>query len=373
MSKRDYYEILGVAKNANEEEVKKAYRKLAIKYHPDKNKGDKAAEEMFKEATEAYEVLRDPKKRQTYDQFGHAGLAGMGQGAAGGFSDFSDIFGDLGDIFEGFFGGGSRSSRRQGIRHGADVRLDVEIDLEDTLNGREKKIEIVRRESCDSCHGTGVEGGGQSEICPMCGGSGQVRQTQGFFSISSTCPRCGGEGRIISKPCKKCNGSGLEKKKRVVNIKIPPGMESGSRLKISGEGEAAPQNGVNGDLYVVVHVKSHVIFERQGNDIICDVRITIPQAVLGADIDVPTLDEKTVRMKIPAGTQSGKIFRIKGNGIPYLGSANRGDQLVRVVIDIPVKLTAKQRTLMEELAKEMDAPNVQFGKTVFEKFKDVFS
>lgn len=372
-SKRDYYEILGVSKTASEEELKKAYRKLAIKYHPDKNKGDKAAEEQFKEATEAYEVLRDPQKRRTYDQFGHAGVSGMGGGTpGGGFSDFSDIFGDLGDIFEGFFGGGSRT-RRHGMRRGADLRVDIEIDLEDTLHGIDKKIEIVRRESCESCHGTGVEGGGQNEVCPTCGGSGQIRQTQGFFSISSTCPRCGGEGYIISNPCRSCSGTGLTKKNRLVSVKIPPGMESGSRLKISGEGEAAPKNGVNGDLYVVVHIKSHKIFERQGNDIICDVRVSIPQSVLGAEIDVPTLDKKTVRMKIPSGTQSGKIFRLKGNGIPYLGSGNRGDQLVRVVVDIPTKISPKLKNLMEEMAQELGTPNVQYGKTVFEKFKDVFS
>lgn len=374
MAKRDYYEILGVGRGASDEDIKRAYRKLAIKFHPDKNKGNKQAEEKFKEATEAYEVLRDGQKRQAYDQFGHAGLSGMNfGGAGGGFSDFSDIFGDLGDIFEGFFGSGSGRSKRSSVRRGSDLRVDIEIDLEDTVNDKDTKIELNRKEACDTCKGSGVSEGGRNQACSLCGGSGQVRQTQGFFSISSTCPKCDGEGHIVSNPCKTCSGSGLSIKHRLINIKIPPGMESGSRLKINGEGEAGPKGGMSGDLFVVVHVKSHRIFERQGNDIICDVRISVPQAMLGSELEVPTLSGKTIRMKIPNGTQSGKIFRLKGNGIPHIGSSSKGDQLVRVVVDIPSRLTSRQRELLEELGKEMGTPKNQYGKTVFEKFKDVFN
>lgn len=383
MASKDYYNILGVGRDASQEEIKRAYRKLAIKYHPDKNKGDKEAENKFKEATEAYEVLSDSQKRQVYDQFGEAGLSGMGGGgdfqgqpgggfAGGGFSDFSDVFGDLGDIFEGFFGSSSGRGRRQ-RRKGADLRVDVEIDLEEALSGKETQIDLKRNESCDSCGGSGSAGGAQSDVCPMCGGQGQVRQTQGFFSISSTCPRCGGEGSIISNPCPKCKGTGVTQKRRTVTVKIPPGMESGSRLRITGEGEAAPKGGISGDLYVVVHIKSHQVFERQGNDVICDMKLSIPQGVLGDEIDVPTLGGKKVRMKIPGGTQSGKVFRLKGYGIPQVGTSFRGDQLVRVVVAIPEKLTPRQRQLMEELANELGTPDNQVGKTVFEKFKDVFN
>ncbi|MCB1158812.1 MAG: molecular chaperone DnaJ, partial [Leptospiraceae bacterium] len=257
MSEQSYYEILGVAKSASEDEIKKAYRKLAIKYHPDKNKGDKAAEEKFKEATEAYEVLRDPEKRRMYDQFGKAGVnaggAGFGQGA---YTDFSDIFGDFSDIFGDFFGGG-RGQRRHGPKRGSDLRYNLEISLEDAALGKEYKIEIPRLETCPDCSGSGAAKGAQPSACPDCGGTGQVRRTQGFFSIASTCGRCGGRGSIITNPCRTCSGQGMVEKRKTINIKIPPGVESGSRLKVSGEGEAGPNGGPSGDLYVVTHIKRH--------------------------------------------------------------------------------------------------------------------
>ncbi|MEM7183075.1 MAG: molecular chaperone DnaJ [Spirochaetota bacterium] len=352
MSEKSYYEILGVSKNSKDDEIKKAYRKLAIKYHPDKNKGDKAAEDKFKEATEAYEVLRDPEKRRMYDQFGKAGVnaggAGFGQGA---YTDFSDIFGDFGDIFGDFFGGG-RGQRRSGPRKGSDLRYNLEITLEDAAQGQEYKIDIPRSETCADCNGTGAAKGSTPMTCPDCGGTGQIRRTQGFFSIATTCGRCGGKGTIISDPCKTCKGSGLVERRRTINIKIPPGVESGSRLKVSKEGEAGPNGGPPGDLYVVTHIKKHQDFERQGNDLVITKNISMVTACLGGEIEVPTIEGKNIMMKIPEGTESGQVFRLAGNGIPYLGSYGKGDQLVVIKVEIPKKLSKKQKELLLEFAKE---------------------
>lgn len=365
MSERSYYEILGISKGASEDDIKKAYRKLAIKYHPDKNKGDKSAEEKFKEATEAYEVLSDPKKRQAYDQFGKAGVSGAGGPGFGSaaYTDFSDIFGDFGDIFSDFFGGGGRSQRRSGPRRGSDLRYNLEIKLEDAALGKEYKIDIPMLETCPDCHGSGAAKGASPTTCPDCGGSGQIRRTQGFFSVATTCSRCGGRGSVINNPCRTCRGEGLVEKRRTLNIKVPPGVESGSRLKVSGEGEAGPNGGPKGDLYVVMHIRKHPVFDREGNDLIITKKIPLYMACLGGEIEVPTIDGKTVKMKVNEGTESGQIFRLKGNGIPYLGSYGKGDQLVVVSIEIPKKLNKRQRELMEEFAKESN------GASSSSKFK----
>ncbi|TGL63085.1 molecular chaperone DnaJ [Leptospira ognonensis] len=354
MSDRGYYEVLGVSKGATDEEIKGAYRKLAIKYHPDKNKGDKEAEEKFKEATEAYEVLRDPQKRAAFDQFGKAGVGAGGQGfGQGAYTDFSDIFGDFGDVFSEFFGGGGRGgSRRSGPQRGSDLRYNLEISLEDAALGKEYKIEIPRAETCTDCSGSGAAKGSSPTVCPDCSGSGQVRRTQGFFSVTTTCPRCKGKGKIISNPCKTCKGEGLNEKRRTIHIKIPPGVESGSRLKVSGEGEAGPSGGPHGDLYVVTHIKKHAQFERQGNDLIIQKTISLSLACLGGEIEVPSIEGKLIQLKIPEGTESGQVFRLKGHGIPYLGSYGKGDQHVVIRVEIPKKLTKKQKELLEEFAKE---------------------
>lgn len=355
MAEKSYYEILGVSKGASDDEIKSAYRKLAIKYHPDKNKGNKEAEDKFKEATEAYEILRDPQKRSAYDQFGKAGVnagaggygGGFGQGA---YTDFSDIFGNFEDIFEGFFGG--RRGRGGHVHRGSDLRYNLEISLEDAAMGKEVKIEVPRNETCSDCNGTGAAKGTTPSTCPDCGGTGQIRRAQGFFSVTSTCGRCGGRGKIVTNPCKTCHGQGLVEKRRTINIKIPPGVENGSRLKVSGEGEAGPNGGPHGDLYVVTQVRKHPVFERNGSDLIVVKNISISLACLGGEIDVPTIEGKTISLKIPEGTESGQIFRMKGLGIPYIGAYGKGDQHVVVKVTIPKKLSKRQKELLEEFARE---------------------
>jgi molecular chaperone DnaJ len=357
-SKRDYYEVLGVSKNAGEDEIKKAYRQLALKYHPDKNKGDKEAEDKFKEATEAYEVLRDPQKRAQYDKFGHEGIGGFEGFGRGAYSDFSDIFGDfdLGDIFEGFFGGSgagfsSRGTRTRRARRGADIQYDLTMDLEDAANGTEVKIDIPRHEACEVCSGSGAAPGSQSSVCPVCNGNGTIRQTQGFFSVTQTCYRCHGEGKIIGKPCSSCNGTGLKRVNRKITVKIPPGVESGSRLKITGEGEQSSGEGTRGDLYVMIHIKKHRLFERHGNDLLLDVSVSFPLVCLGGEIQVDTIYGKHIKLKIPAGSKNGQIFRLKGQGLPYLGSHGKGDQHVRINVEIPKKISPRQKELLKEFAK----------------------
>ena len=370
MSEKSYYEVLGVSKGASKDEVKSAYRKLAIKYHPDKNRGDESAEEKFKEATEAYEVLSDDEKRRMYDQFGKAGL---GQGGPGGgygykaYTDFSDIFGDIGDIFSEFFGGSFQGGGRRGggLRRGADLRYNIEITLEDAAMGKEIKIELPRNEACEACNGTGSKSG-KTTTCHTCGGMGQVRRTQGFFSVATTCPTCNGKGQIITDPCKSCKGSGLVEKKRTLHIKIPPGVESGSRLKVTGESEAGPNGGHNGDLYVVTHIRRHEIFEREGNDLVIMANIPVTTAILGGEIEVPTIDGKKVKMKIPAGTESQQIFRLKGKGMPYVGGYGKGDQHVVIQVKIPKNLNKKSRQLVEELEKELGDSK---GSSVFSRIK----
>ncbi len=371
MAKRDYYEVLGVPRGASKEEIKKAYRKLAIKYHPDKNPGDKEAEEKFKEATEAYEVLADDKKRQAYDQFGFAGVEGMTGGGSSGFQDYSsvfrdfeDIFGDFTGFFDSFFGGGRRkrsTSARSSATRGADLRYDLEIPFLDAVFGTQVEISFTRNETCPSCHGTGAESGSGRKICPTCGGTGQVRRSSGFFSIATTCPTCNGEGEIIDNPCRVCGGSGLVRKKKKLKVKIPAGIENGKRISIPGQGDSGTNGGPAGDLYVYIHVKPHEYFERDGYDVYCAIPISITQATLGAEIFVPTLDGKRARVKIPAGIQNGKMLRLKNEGIPYLhSSSRRGDMYVKLIIQTPTKLSSRAKELLREFSQlvgENDSPN----------------
>ncbi len=354
MAERDYYEILGVSRSADKDEIKKAYRKLAIQFHPDKNKGNKEAEEKFKEATEAYEVLSDDEKRRMYDQFGKAGLGG---GAGGGdygyraYTDFSDIFGGFGDAFADFFGGAS--SGRGGARRGTDLRYNIELSLEDAATGKDLKIEIPKQETCDACGGSGAEKNTAVTTCAMCNGKGQVYRTSGFFTVNTTCPQCGGAGKIIKTPCKVCKGSGTTEKRKTIHVKIPAGVESGNRIRVPGEGEAGPRGGPNGDLYIVTHIRKHEIFEREGNDLVVKNSIPVTTAILGGEIDVPTIEGKKVKMKIPPGTESGQIFRLKGKGMPYLGGYGKGDQHVIIHVNIPRDLSRRAKELVNELAKEI--------------------
>lgn len=353
MAKRDYYEVLGVQKGASKDDIKKAYRKLAIQYHPDKNPGNKEAEEKFKEATEAYEVLSDDQKKSAYDQFGFAGVEGMGgaggQGYSHAFHDFEDLFGDFSGIFDSFFGGGARRQSRSGPPPGANLRYDLEIPFKDAVFGTKVEIQFAHNEACGTCHGSGATGGSGRKVCPTCAGSGQVRRSQGFFSIASPCPSCSGEGFIIENPCKDCSGSGVQKKRRKIAVTIPPGMEDGKRVVIPGQGDAGANGGPSGDLYVFIHVKGHEHFERDGLDLYCAVPISITQATLGAELLVTTLDGKKIKVKIPAGMQNGKMLRVRDEGIP--SGSRRGDLYIKVIVKIPAKLSRRGRELLEELSK----------------------
>jgi molecular chaperone DnaJ len=358
MAKRDFYEVLGVQKGSSREEIKKAYRQLAIKHHPDRNPGSKDAEERFKEATEAYEILADERKRSAYDQYGFAGLNGMGQPTAQDFSTifqgFEDIFGDVSGIFDSFFGGGSsrrRSSSRGYGQRGSDLRYDMEISFLEAAFGVKKEVTYARAERCDVCKGTGADKGSGRKLCPTCGGSGQVRRNSGFFSIASTCPSCNGDGEIVEKPCSECRGTGTLRKSRTITITIPAGIEDGKRLSLAGQGDAGASGAGDGDLYVFLRVQPHESFERNGKDVYCAIPISMTQAALGADIVVPTLDKKPVRVNVPPGTQNGRVLRLKGEGIPELhSSSRRGDMYIKIVVRIPTKLSAKARELLKELA-----------------------
>lgn len=358
MAKRDYYEVLGVQKNATKDDIKKAYRKLAIQNHPDKNPGNKEAEDRFKEATEAYEVLGDEKKRQTYDQFGFAGIEGMGGGGAHDYSsvfrDFEDIFGDFGGIFDSFFGGGNRTRRsaKETSHRGSDLRYDMAISFTDAVFGTKEEISFMKNQSCGDCGGSGAASGSGKRTCPSCGGSGQIRRSQGFFSIAQTCPTCRGEGYVIENPCKTCNGSGLLQKKQKIKVTIPPGIESGKRIHIPGQGEAGPGGGPSGDLYVYINVKPHEYFERDNNDVYCVIPISITQASLGAEVLVSTLDNKKIKLKVPAGTQNGKILRVRNEGIPFLHNQNRrGDLYIKIMVKIPSRLSSKEKDLLEQFSQ----------------------
>ncbi len=343
-TKRDYYEILGVDRNSDEDQIKASYRKLALKYHPDRNPGDKEAEEQFKEAAEAYEVLRDPEKRNIYDHYGHKGLQGTG---FSGFRGFEDIFSSFSDIFEDFFGFGTGRRSRTAARRGADLRYDLAISFMDAAFGVDTEIEIEKLENCPTCETTGCEPGTHPEDCRQCGGFGQISRTQGFFSIRTTCPHCRGEGRTISHPCPECRGTGRVERIKKVSVKIPAGVDTGSRLRLIGEGESGTRGGPPGDLYVFINVKPHHFFERNNNDIICQVPISFVQAALGADINVPTLTGEK-KLRIPKGTQPGEVFRFKGEGIPSLRGHGRGNQIIQVLVKTPTGLTKKQESLLKE-------------------------
>ena len=350
MSKRDFYEILGVNRDAADDEIKKAYRKLAMKYHPDRNPDNPSAEEKFKEAKEAYEILSDAQKRAAYDQYGHAGVdpqAGMGGGFGGGGGGFADAFGGIFDeIFGGRGGGGGGG--RSNIYRGADLRYNLEITLEQAAFGTETKIRIPTMEACEPCKGSGAKAGTQPKTCPTCQGSGQVRIQQGFFSIQQTCPKCHGTGKFIAEPCGSCQGAGRVKQHKTLAVKIPAGVDEGDRIRLSGEGEHGINGGPSGDLYVQIHLKAHAVFQREQNDLHCEMPISFTTAALGGEIEIPTLDG-AANLKIPAETQSGKIFRLRGKGIKGVRSHSHGDLLCHVVVETPVNLTDRQKELLREL------------------------
>ena len=379
-TKRDYYDVLGVDKSADATAIKKAYRKLAMKYHPDKNPGDKEAEEKFKEINEAYEVLSDETKRRNYDQFGHEGVNGQGFGGAGGFGGqgfggFDDIFGDIfGDMFGGGFSGGSRQ-RRRGPERGADIKQRVNISFEEAAFGKKVQVKINRSEECDQCHGSGAKPGTSKKTCPTCHGSGQVQSVQrtpfGNIASTRTCSTCNGEGEVIDSPCSKCHGKGSIRKTKTIEVDILAGIDNGQMIKLGGQGELGTRGGPRGDLYIEVNVQSHPLFTRDGYDVYLEMPITFAQATLGDKIQVPTLDGK-VEYEVPEGTQTGTVFRLKGKGIPKLKSNVRGDQYVKVTVEIPKKLNEKQKELVREFAKECGQEVHQRQKTLSDKIDNFF-
>lgn len=350
MSKRDYYEVLGVERGVDEKELKKAYRRIAMKCHPDRNPDDKAAEEKFKEASEAYEVLSDSQKRAAYDQYGHRGVEGMAGGGGGqGFGNFSDIFGDVfGDIFGG--GGGGRG--RGGPSRGSDLRYTLDLDLESAVKGTTVKIKVPTLVVCEPCDGSGAKKGTKASTCTTCGGVGQVRMQQGFFAVQQTCPNCRGRGTIITDPCTSCHGQGRKEETRTLSVKVPPGVDTGDRIRLSGEGEAGEAGGPPGDLYVQVHVKDHAIFERDGRNLYCEVPISFVDAALGGELEVPTLDGR-VKLKVPAETQTGKMFRLRGKGVVPVRGGAPGDLMCRVVVETPVNLSNKQKQMLRDFQETM--------------------
>ena len=387
-SKRDYYEVLGLAKGASADEIKKAYRKMAIKYHPDKNPDDKEAEDKFKEVGEAYEVLSNDQKKAAYDQYGHAafskggGGGGGGFGGAGGFHDpfevFREVFGGGGggggSIFDELFGGGGgqRGGQQAGPRRGSDLRYDLEIDFREAVLGCEKEITISKLDQCAKCNGSGGEAGAKVISCATCGGRGQIVRSRGIFSVAQTCPDCEGAGQQIDKPCRQCRGSGRKEAKSTIKLKIPAGVDTGARLRSSGNGEAGTQGGPSGDLYVVLHVGEHGVFTRDGDDLICEVPITFPQAALGADVEVPTVTGKT-KVRIPAGTQPGTIFRVKGKGVKNVQGYGTGDLMVRVAVEVPKKLSLTQRAKLEDFAESCDESVHPDSAGFFARAKDFFT
>jgi molecular chaperone DnaJ len=380
VSKRDYYEVLGISREASDQEIKSAYRKLALKYHPDRNPGDHQAEERFKEAAEAYAILADAEKRGLYDRFGHAGVSGAAAGAGAGFdptifADFGDIFAGLGDMF-GFgdvFGG---RRRRGGPQRGADLRYDLEISFEESYEGTETSIQIPREETCESCKGSGAAAGSSPETCSQCRGTGQLRYQQGFLTVARPCGACRGTGRIISKPCQDCRGAGRMARDRKITVKIPPGIATGQRLRLYSEGEHGTAGGPPGDLYVVVHVQEHPVFHREGDDLYCEIPVTFPLLALGGELRVPTVKEEET-VTLPSGTQTGARFKLRGKGMPNVSGRGHGDLYVVVRAQVPKKLTREQKHLLEELAKTMpqdvtDRSGESSEKPFFDKVKDIF-
>jgi molecular chaperone DnaJ len=375
MAKRDYYLALGLEKGASDEEIKKAYRKMAVKFHPDKNPGDKTAEDQFKEIGEAYEVLSDPQKRAVYDQYGHAAFdrrSGGGFGRGAGFHDpfevFREVFGG-GNIFEDLFGGGR--SDPSGPQRGADLRYDMELAFEEAAQGCDKEIAVSKPERCDTCSGSGAESGSKASVCTHCGGRGQVISSRGIFSIAQTCPRCQGAGRVIDKPCKSCRGSGRVERTSKIKIRIPAGVDTGSRLRSSGNGEAGVRGGPAGDLYVVLHIKPHEIFQRDGDDLLCEVPVSFVQAALGAEISVPTLKEQA-SIKIPAGTQPGTMFRLKGKGIKNIQGYGHGDLHIRINVEVPTQLSQAQKTKLQEFSELCNGKESPLSQGFFEKARNLF-
>ena len=359
MAKRDYYEVLGLQKGASEDEIKKAYRKLAVKYHPDRNPDDKEAAEKFREATEAYEVLSDEKKRPLYDQYGFAGVDGMDQGGGAQYShafhDFSDLFGGMGggfgDIFDNLFGGGGRSSgsaRRSGPTEGASLRYDLNISFKDAVFGTKNEIHFRHNETCTSCKGTGCAPGASRKTCPTCNGMGQVRRSAGFFAVQQTCPDCGGAGTKIDKPCKDCGGRGIQEKSKKMTLTIPAGVDNGKRIAIPHQGDAGANGGPSGDLVVILHVEDHPYFERDGQDLYCAIPVSFTQATLGCDISLQCLDGKSINVKVPAGIANGKLLRIKGEGVPFTNSTRRGDLYVKIMVQIPSHISNSQKELLQK-------------------------
>ena len=380
MSKRDYYEVLAVARGTGDDEIKKAYRKLAVKFHPDKNPGDKAAEEKFKELGEAYEILSDPQKRAAYDQYGHAAFdarqrAARGGGGGGGFHDPFDVFREVfgqqtgGSIFEDLFGGAR--STPGGPQRGADLRYDLEITFSEAAQGCEKEISVTKLDGCDTCQGSGAEANARQQTCQTCGGRGQVVSSRGIFSIAQTCPRCEGAGRTIDKPCRACQGSGQKERTSKITLRIPPGVDTGSRLRSAGNGESGRQSGTPGDLYVIIHVKAHEMFQRDGDDLLCEVPISFTTAALGGEIEVPTLEGKA-QIKIPAGTQTGNVFRLRGKGIRNVHGHGQGDLHAQVTIEVPARLNTEQRAKLTEFANLCDASVNPRSKSFLDKARELF-
>lgn len=357
MAKRDYYEILGVERSADEREIKKAYKRLAMKYHPDRNPDNPEAEEKFKEVKEAYEILTDAQKRAAYDKFGHAGVDPnqAGPGGFGGGADFGDVFGD---IFGDIFGGGRRSQR---AARGADLRYNMELTLEEAVRGVSKEIKVPTLVECDECHGSGARTGTSAQTCPTCHGSGQVQMRQGFFAVTQTCPHCHGKGKIITDPCRKCHGDGRVQKTKTLSVKIPAGVDTGDRIRLAGEGEAGEFGAPAGDLYVQVHVKEHPIFVRDGNNLYCEIPISFTTAALGGEVAVPTLDGR-VMLKIPSETQTGRMFRLRGKGVRSLRSGAEGDLLCKAVVETPIKLSDEQKELLKQLEDSLNGSGVKTHK-----------
>jgi molecular chaperone DnaJ len=381
MTTRDYYEVLGVARGATEDEIKKAYRKLAVKWHPDKNPGDKSAEEKFKELGQAYEALSDPQKRAAYDQYGHAAFdprARASSGFVGGFHDPMDIFrevfggglgGSLFEEFEGFFGGRRRDPT--GPERGADLRYDLELTLEEAAQGCEREISVSKMDACEACKGTGADGDSKTRVCSACGGHGQVVTSRGIFSIAQTCSRCDGAGRVLEKPCKTCRGAGRRERGSKIKLRIPAGVDTGARLRSAGNGEGGARGGPSGDLYVVLHVETHEIFQRHGDDLLCDVPVSLVQAALGGEVEVPTLTGRA-KIEIPAGTQNGTVFRVKGKGVKNVQGYGWGDLHVRITVEVPSRLNAAQRAKLEEFAQLCDENVNPIRKGFFAKAKEFF-